>query len=401
MLGAGLTALLLAIYAWRHRNRIEIKVFAWLMVAVGLWSITYGLEIGSTDFDRMKLLLVMSYPGIATIPVLWLIFVVAYCRYDAWLKPRRILPLFIVPVVTVALVVTNDFHGLYYHAVTRGVVDGYRFQALGFGPFWWLHVGYSHAVVVIGMALFARRYFKASLDDRRRIMVFMVGAALPFAVNLAYVAGFRPYGFIDSTPVAFAGMGIILAVGVFSVRVFDMTPLALDVLFQHIPDAIYMLDTNQRIVKTNPPARRLSDLRGSPAGGAHGVRVPDDTMFFPVAPGESDLTIGDQFYHCSVSLIRTTSGKVIGTLVVMRDITIRKKAEQEKELTIKQLRQALLEIKSLRGIIPICASCKKIRNDKGYWEQVEAYISKHSEAEFSHGICPQCLKTLYGEEEQA
>lgn len=61
----------------------------------------------------------------------------------------------------------------------------------------------------------------------------------------------------------------------------------------------------------------------------------------------------------------------------------------------EELEKALDEIKTLRGIIPICANCKKIRDDKGYWEQVEVYVSDRSEAEFSHSICPECLKVLY------
>ena len=62
-----------------------------------------------------------------------------------------------------------------------------------------------------------------------------------------------------------------------------------------------------------------------------------------------------------------------------------------------ELEKALTEIKTLEGIIPICANCKKIRDDKGYWERVEVYIHKHSEAQFSHGICPECFKKLYPE----
>jgi DNA-binding response OmpR family regulator len=64
---------------------------------------------------------------------------------------------------------------------------------------------------------------------------------------------------------------------------------------------------------------------------------------------------------------------------------------------IEELRRALGEIKTLRGIVPICANCKKIRDDQGYWSQVEVYVRDHSEAEFSHGICPECMKTLYPE----
>ena len=69
--------------------------------------------------------------------------------------------------------------------------------------------------------------------------------------------------------------------------------------------------------------------------------------------------------------------------------------DKEKSNAILRLNKALKEVKTLSGFLPICASCKKIRDDKGYWTQIEAYISEHSEAEFSHGICPECSKELY------
>jgi len=84
-------------------------------------------------------------------------------------------------------------------------------------------------------------------------------------------------------------------------------------------------------------------------------------------------------------------------LTVMIDITERKRAEAERERTIGELRSALEQIKTLKGIVPICANCKKIRDDRGFWEQVEAYITRHSGAEFSHSICPDCLGRLYAD----
>jgi DNA-binding response OmpR family regulator len=69
----------------------------------------------------------------------------------------------------------------------------------------------------------------------------------------------------------------------------------------------------------------------------------------------------------------------------------------EREKLLASLRQALEQIKTLKGFIPICASCKNVRDDKGFWHQVEAYISEHSDAEFSHGICPDCARKLYPE----
>lgn len=78
-----------------------------------------------------------------------------------------------------------------------------------------------------------------------------------------------------------------------------------------------------------------------------------------------------------------------------REIEARKAAEKERDKVIKELKQALSEVKTLRGFLPICSSCKKVRDDKGYWTQIEAYIRDHSEAEFTHGICPECMKKLY------
>jgi len=74
-----------------------------------------------------------------------------------------------------------------------------------------------------------------------------------------------------------------------------------------------------------------------------------------------------------------------------------KQTDEEKSKVIKELQTALERVKTLSGMLPICASCKKIRDDRGYWNQIEAYIAKHSEAEFSHGICPECARKLYPE----
>ena len=77
------------------------------------------------------------------------------------------------------------------------------------------------------------------------------------------------------------------------------------------------------------------------------------------------------------------------------DIKEREKAEIEKDAAIAKLEKVIAEVKVLKGFIPICASCKKIRDDAGYWQQVETYIRDRSDIEFSHGICPDCSKKLY------
>ena len=83
--------------------------------------------------------------------------------------------------------------------------------------------------------------------------------------------------------------------------------------------------------------------------------------------------------------------------LAQQEIERRKKLEKEREKLIEELQQALSEIKTLRGFLPICANCKKIRDDEGYWQQIEEYIQARSDARFSHSICPECTKKLYPE----
>ena len=87
--------------------------------------------------------------------------------------------------------------------------------------------------------------------------------------------------------------------------------------------------------------------------------------------------------------------RVSSALALKQETDRRKAREQELRRSNEELQQALREVKVLRGLIPICASCKKIRNDGGFWQQLEEYLSEHSEAEFSHGLCRPCIKKLY------
>ncbi len=87
--------------------------------------------------------------------------------------------------------------------------------------------------------------------------------------------------------------------------------------------------------------------------------------------------------------------RVSSALALKREMDCRKAKEQELRASNEELQRALREVKTLRGLIPICASCKKIRNDLGAWQQLEEYLREHSEAEFSHGLCAPCIKKLY------
>jgi hypothetical protein len=103
------------------------------------------------------------------------------------------------------------------------------------------------------------------------------------------------------------------------------------------------------------------------------------------------------------TVIATTAAYIIRRRLARRNqelaeaLHAKDATEAENALAIAELRQALADVKQLRGLLPICAHCKSIRNDSGYWSTVESYLSEHTAAEFSHGICPECLQKYYSE----
>jgi PAS domain S-box-containing protein len=96
-----------------------------------------------------------------------------------------------------------------------------------------------------------------------------------------------------------------------------------------------------------------------------------------------------------VSPVCNSAGQIVGVSTIARDIGERKRAERERERLVDELQRLLGEVKTLSGLLPICSYCKKIRDDKGYWNQIELYIGQHSSANFTHSICPDCASNQY------
>ena len=101
-------------------------------------------------------------------------------------------------------------------------------------------------------------------------------------------------------------------------------------------------------------------------------------------------TVNNHWYDIRDRAIKWIDGRTV-RLEIATDITDRKKADHEKEKLIDKLQEALNQVKTLQGILPICSHCKKIRSDQGSWSQIEAYVTQHTTAQFSHGICPECM----------
>jgi len=168
-------------------------------------------------------------------------------------------------------------------------------------------------------------------------------------------------------------------------------------------DGIVILDQNAKVYEAN---KRFTDMLGYSLKEVYDLHAWDwDAQLTKVQIKGLASTVDKNGHHFE-SQHRRKDGSIIDVelsnngaeyrgqkliFCVCRDITERKKQAQEREKLIKELQNASAEINALRGILPLCVYCNKIRDDEGYWEKVDVYISKHSKADISHSICPECL----------
>lgn len=182
-----------------------------------------------------------------------------------------------------------------------------------------------------------------------------------------------------------------------------------------IGDAVIATDTKGMITFINPVGQLLTSWKQEDACGRYFrdiikiinnvTRKDEDCPVMKVINSGSAISLKNHtlvnrdgkntFIGDSAAPIVNDEEKIIGVVFVFSDITEQKRAEEDRERLVKEREDAIAKVKVLSGLIPICAACKKIRDDKGYWNQIEDYIRSHSEADFTHGMCPGCLREYY------
>ena len=183
-------------------------------------------------------------------------------------------------------------------------------------------------------------------------------------------------------------------------------------LFENTTDLIQSIAPDGRFLYVNPAWRRALGYEEEELKELHlaDILAPEETAhcqaaFAEVLSGKQvdkveTVFIAKDGRRVSVegnASAKLTAGKPEYTRAIFHDITARKQAEADMERLIAELQKSLTEVKTLSGLLPICSWCKKIRDDKGYWNQLESYISQHSGVDFSHGVCPDCLRKHYPE----
>ncbi|MDJ0783451.1 MAG: PAS domain S-box protein [Desulfosarcinaceae bacterium] len=198
-------------------------------------------------------------------------------------------------------------------------------------------------------------------------------------------------------------------------------------IIDFLPDPTWVIDTHGRVIAWNLAMERMTGIAKADilGRGDHAYAVPFygeprpvlidlvlrrdprwekvypkfevvDTHLFKSETFHPQMGPDGRHLAGTAAPLYNAAGDVVGAIQSVRDITAAKQAALEREHLIDKLQAALADVRTLSGLLPICANCKKIRDDSGYWNQIDTYIRQHTDADVSHGLCPDCMETMYG-----
>ena len=335
---AGVSAAL-ALYAWRRRSTPGVVPFTLVMLAIAWWSLWYALEFTSVDLPTALFLNKIQYLGVVTVPVAWLAFVLEYTGRGKWLTRHNLALLAIVPLVTLLLAWTNEAHNLIWRDAWLNTSGPFAVMSFTRGLWYWVNVAYAYLLLLPATLLLIHALVRSPHLYRRQAIVLLIGALSPWVGNMLYMSGLSPFPQLDLTPFAFTFSGLAAAWGLFRGRLLDVVLVARDAVIKGMSDGMIVLDAQDRVVDLNPAAERIigcpaSEVIGQPVVHAlpgwpglieryHDVTETQAGAEIVLGEGEAQRT-----YDLRVSSLYNWRGRLTGRLVVLRDITERKRAEE-------------------------------------------------------------------------
>jgi diguanylate cyclase (GGDEF)-like protein/PAS domain S-box-containing protein len=383
-------ALLVAIFGWRRRETAGGTELALMMSALVVWTLTSGLEKLATNLTYKVFWSTIEYLGIASVSVLFLMFALRFSQKDHWLTKRNLVILWIMPFVTICIAATNRWHGLLWNEIVLNVATGW--VTYHHGTWFWFAVAFNYSCIAFGIVSLIWGAFHYQGLHRRQIWAIIIATIIPTAGNVIYLFELIPLPGLDLTPFLFAISGSILALTIFQLKLFKLTPIARDKLIDSIRDPVFVIDKLGRISYLNPVACKLidadiSEILGQPAQEVL-KRWPYLASRFSQFSFEQSLVkyiqdVENRWYELQVSHLRDRRGKVIASLILLQDTTEQRSAEVE----IVRLATVIEQANNAVIITDIDGNIEYVNP---YFEDVTGYSSEEA-----IGHNPNILKSGY------
>jgi signal transduction histidine kinase len=383
LLACGFATIILSNYIFRKGGK-AVQWFSLMMFSNSIWSIAYGLELASSSLPMIKFFINIEYLGIATLPLNWFLFCLHFCGKDCWYKkPLNLTLLLIVPIITVLMVWTNQYHHLYYKNITVDTSGPFPMADIDTGLWYQLFTVYFYLLLACGCYLILAKFRTSDPIYRKQNYSIIVAAFIPWIANLCYLLGYRPLGHVDITPFAFILTSFLILIGIFRFKLFDIIPIAREKVLELMRDGFFVLDQQNRVIDYNKSIKKYIELKKGKKliGAALEDIFPDQPAFFERinahAPGKMELNIvvNDEHLFLEADILFLNDNKINSdfSIIKLQDLTdFRQDAirarEQATELErLNQLKDRIFSIiaHDLRGpLVNLSEVLKMIANDQ-------------------------------------
>lgn len=342
----------MAVYVWPRRTSAPgATALTALAAAVAVWCVGYALEIAGADLPTKVFWGKSQYLGIASIPLLWVIFACRHSGLDAWIKPRNLSLLAIIPLVTLILAFTTELHGLVWKDVRVETLGAFSALNIMHGPWFWIYWAYSNILIFIGTFVLLR--FMGWLQGlaRRQNTALLVAVLAPWIGNALYALDLSPIPHLDITPFAFTFSVVATTWSIIGFRLVAISPVARGLVVEEMNDGMIVLDTRGRVADINRSAQAILKLPSSRAVGKKAMELLADSSWAALferygnaLDAQDEIALGEgesqTWYELRLAPLIDARERLLGRVITMRNITDRQRAEnllRESETRYRQL----------------------------------------------------------------
>lgn len=346
LVAAGIS-LLVAVYSWRRQDVPGSNSLAGSMLSIAIWALFEAVENSTVGVSEKVFWAQIQYVGIVSAPVFFLIFSARYTQQDRWLTGKKIMLLWLVPVATIILIATNNYHMWYWRDFQLDPET--NLLTYIFGPWFWVHTSIAYIYLLTTTVILIRSTRQIHKRYRQQIWIIIFALLLPWGANIIHLSGIMPIKGIDPTPVAFTLAGFLITLSITKFQLMDLTPIARSKLVDTFQDALIVVDYRGYVVDLNPAAltimrTSLSSAIKKPASMVLGHWPYLANRFNRRTNGKTELKIipdiNDRWYDSRISLLKNSQGELTGYLITLRDITDQRKAEEERARLAAVIEQA-------------------------------------------------------------
>jgi PAS domain S-box-containing protein len=348
LLVSTIIASFVAIYVWQRRATASGSMaLALLALACAEWSLGYALEIAGADLPTKIFWGKSQYVGITTIPLLWIIFAYSYATKGIRMTRRTVSLLSIMPAITLILVFTTELHGLIWKDVRIHTVDTFSALEVTRGFWFWIYWMYSNTLLLLGTTFILQSFNRTKGLFRTQNIILLIAVFTPWFGNVIYVSSLSPIPNLDITPFAFTISAVVLALGIFRLKLVNLTPVARDLVVEKMPDGMIVLDAQGNIVDINPA---LQKALGVSASQVIGQKAADLFSAWPslveryanTLEAQDEIVFGEgesqRWYELRMSPLVGSRDRLLGRVVTVRNITEKKRAEEALRLSEEKYR---------------------------------------------------------------